>query len=139
MLEFYRYTAEGFLSWLEGRGITAPPEIQAMYVREYLVELTGDGKSDNTIHNNALAIRNLLWFWRSENYMPALVTFALPKVAKKKLPCLTAQDLRKVFAVCKNPLDKTITLFLADSWLRRSEAIALDWKHVRITAGFFVC
>ena len=71
--------------------------------------------------------------------MPALVTFALPKVAKKKLPCLTAQDLRKVFAVCKNPLDKAITLFLADSWLRRSEAIALDWKHVRITAGFFVC
>ena len=134
-LEFYKYTAGKFLAWIEQRGIISPHEIQARHVREYLAELTGNGKSDNTIHDNARAIRTLLRFWHAENYMPALVTFAMPKVAKKRLPCLTADELSKVISACQNPRDKAITLFMADSGLRRAEVVAVNWGDVDIMSG----
>jgi site-specific recombinase XerD len=59
-LEFYKYTAGKFLLWLEQHGITSPYETQARHVREYLAELVGNGKSDNTVHDNARAIKTLL-------------------------------------------------------------------------------
>jgi hypothetical protein len=30
-LEFYRYTVENFLEWIETRGITSPEEVMAHY------------------------------------------------------------------------------------------------------------
>jgi site-specific recombinase XerD len=133
-LEFYKYTAGKFLTWLEQRGITSPHEVQARQVREYLAELTGNGKSDNTIHDNARAIKTLLRFWHVENYIPTLITFTMPKVAKKRLPCLSADELSKVIAACK-PRDKAITLLMADSGLRRAEVVALNWGDVDMTSG----
>ncbi|MCJ7806251.1 MAG: site-specific integrase [Clostridia bacterium] len=56
-------------------------------------------------------------------------------MAKKRLPCLTADQLAKVLSVCKNVRDKALVLFMADSGLRRSEVIALDWDDVDILSG----
>ena len=134
-LAFYKYTAGRFLSWLTERGIASPDEVQAKHVREYLAELVGNGKSDNTVHDNARAIKTLLRFWNIENYMPSPIAFAMPKVSKKRLPCLTAEELSKVIAACKNPRDKALVLFMADSGLRRSEVIALNWVDVDMTSG----
>jgi integrase/recombinase XerD len=134
-LEFYRYTAGRFLSWLEERGTASPHEIQARHVREYLAQLTGNGRSDNTVHDNARAIKALLRFWHAEKYTDSAVAFSMPKVAKKRLPCLTAEQLTKVIASCQNPRDKALTVFMADSGLRRAEAIALDWGDLDMTSG----
>jgi len=68
------------------------------------------------------------------------ITFAMPKVAKKRLPVLSADEqskviaarrlprltveqLRDVLKVC-NVRDKAIVYFMADSGLRRSEVVA---------------
>lgn len=134
-MEFYKFTAGKFLSWLEGQGITSPPDVTARYVREYLAWLTGEGKSDNTINANARAIRTLLRFWHIENYIPAPVTFKMPKVEKKRLPCLTADELDRIIKACTNPRDKAIVLFMADSGLRRAEVIALNWEDVDMASG----
>ena len=134
-LEFYRYKAGKFLSWLEKRGITSPHEIQARHVREFLAELAGNGKSDNTMHDNARAIKTLLRFCHTENYMLSPVIFTMPKVAKNRLPCLTADELSRVIAACKNPRDKAITLLMADSGLRRAEVVALNWGDADIMSG----
>jgi site-specific recombinase XerD len=134
-MDFYRFTAGKFLSWLEAQGVTMPQEATARYVRQYLAELTDKGKSDNTIHDNARAIKTLLRFWHAENYIPAPVTFAMPKVDKKRLPCLTADELGKVIKACNNPRDKAIVLLMADSGLRRAEVIALNWCDVDMTSG----
>ncbi len=134
-LDFYKYTAGKFLLWLEQCGITSPHEIHARHVREFLAQLTGNGKSDNTVHDNARAIKTLLRFWNVENYIPSPIVFTMPKVAKKRLPCLTADELSKVIAACLNIRDKAITLFMADSGLRRSEVVALNWRDVDMTNG----
>ena len=112
-LEFYKYTAGKFLLWLEQRGVSSPQEIHARHVREYLAELAGNGKSDNTIYDNARAIKTLLRFWHEEKYIPSPISFKMPKIARKRLPCLTADELSKVIASC-NTRDKAITLLMAD-------------------------
>jgi integrase len=59
----------------------------------------------------------------------------MPKVAKKRLPVLTANELSKVIMACNNPRDKAIVLFMADSGLRRAEVCALSWGDVDIQSG----
>ncbi|MEW6400824.1 MAG: tyrosine-type recombinase/integrase [Chloroflexota bacterium] len=130
--EFYKYTTGVFLKWVESQSITSPNEITARYVREYLAGLIG--KSDKTIHAHARAIRTLLRFWHEEGYMPAPVKFDMPRMAKKRLPCLTAEQLSTVLSVC-DPRDKAIIMVMADSGLRRAEIINLNWGDVDMQSG----
>jgi len=134
-LEFYRHTAGKFVSWLDEHGVSSPQDVTARYVRQFLAELAERGKADTTIHDNARAIRTLVRFWYAEKYLSDPVTFAMPKVAKKRLPVLSADELSKVIAACRNPRDKSLVLFMADSGLRRAETIALNWGDVDMASG----
>jgi hypothetical protein len=64
--------------------------------------------------------KTMLFFWHNEGYTPALIKFELPKLAKKRLPVLTAEQLRQIVKEC-NIRDKAIIPFMADSGLRRAE------------------
>jgi integrase len=86
-----------------------------------LAELATKGKSDKTLHAHARAIRTLLRFWYAEKYIPEPVTYAMPRMEKKRLPVLSADELNKILSACKNPRDKALILFMADSGLRRGE------------------
>ncbi len=134
-LTFYGYTAGKFLTWLEGQNVTTPAEVDARHVRAFLAELIASGKSDWTVNDNARAIRTLLRFWHAEGYLPAPVTFAMPKVEKKRLPCLTAEQVQTVLAACNNPRDKAVILLMVDTGLRRSEVIGLNWGDMDIATG----
>jgi site-specific recombinase XerD len=133
-LDFYRYTAGKFLEWSEARGITAPQEVTARYVREYIAELVSRGKKDTTVWDHARAIKTMLLFWHKEGYTPGLIKFDLPKLAKKRLPVLTADELRQIVKAC-NVRDKAIVLFMADSGLRRAEVCALNWQDIDMQSG----
>jgi site-specific recombinase XerD len=133
-LEFYKYTAGKFLEWVEGRGVTRPEEVTARYVREYIAELVSKGRKDTTVWDHARAVKTMLFFWHNEGYTPALIKFELPKLAKKRLPVLTADELRQIVKEC-NVRDKAIILFMADSGLRRAEVCALNWSDVDMTSG----
>jgi site-specific recombinase XerD len=134
-LEFYKYTVGAFLTWLEARNVTQPDEVTARLIRQYIAELSDRGKKDTTLHAHARAIRTLVIFWHGEGYMPVLVKFDMPKLIKKRLPVLTEDDLTKVISACRNPRDKSLILFMADSGLRRAEAIALNWGDVDMGNG----
>jgi site-specific recombinase XerD len=133
-LEFYRHTAGAFLSWLESQGVTDPEDVTARYVRQYLAQLLSAGRKDTTLHANARAIRTLLRFWYAENYIPQLIKFDMPRLEKKRLPVLTADQLRQIVKAC-NVRDRAIVLFMVDSGLRRAEVIALNWRDVDIQSG----
>jgi integrase/recombinase XerD len=133
-LSFYRYTAGKFLEWIEGQGVTDPAEISARHVRTFLAELISRGLQDTTRHDYARAIRTLLRFWHHEGYTPQLVTFDMPRLEHKRLPVLTADQLREILKVC-NVRDKAIVLFLVDGGLRRSEVIRLDWGDIDMQSG----
>jgi site-specific recombinase XerD len=104
-LEFYKHTAGVFLSWVEKQGVMQPEEVTARLVRQYLSELVSSGKKDTTLHAHARTIRTLKRFWHSEGYMPQLVKFEMPKLFKKRLLVLTADELQRVIKVC-NVRDK---------------------------------
>ena len=133
-LEFYKYTAGFFLVWIEQQNVTTPEEVTARLVRQYVAELVARGLKDTTVWDHARAIKTMLRFWLNEGYIQQPVKFELPKMAKKRLPVLTAEQLRDVLRVCK-VRDKAIVLFLADSGLRRAEAIKLNWCDVDMQTG----
>ena len=134
-LDFYKYTAGVFLKWVEGQSVTSPEQIDARLVRQYLAELVGLGKADKTVHACARAIRSLLRFWYAEHYLPTLVIFSMPHMEKKRLPCLTTDQLKTVLFACKKPREKALILFMADSGLRRAEIIGLNWDDVDMMSG----
>jgi P4 family phage/plasmid primase-like protien len=134
-LEFYRHTASKFLEWAETQGVSQPKQITAYLVRQYLANLADKGKADSTLHDHARAIRTLLRFWFSEGYQDKLVKFDMPRVAKKRLPVLSADELRKAIEACEKKRDKALLLFLADSGLRRSEVCNLNWQDVDMQTG----
>lgn len=134
-LEFYKHTAGAFLSWLESQSVTSPEQVTGRLIRQYIAELSDRGKKDTTLHAHARAIRTLVIFWHTENYIPALIKFEMPKLLKKRLPVLSADELSKVIAACPNPRDKALILFMADSGLRRAETIALNWNDVDMASG----
>lgn len=134
-LEFYKYTAGKFVAWLQDQGISLLQDVTARSVREYLALKISQEKSDNTVHDIARAIKTLLRFWHSEGYIDNPVNFAMPKVEKKRLPCLTADELETVIKACENPRDRAMVLFLADSGLRRAEVVALNWGDVDMSNG----
>lgn len=133
-MQFYRFTTGVFLTWCELQGVTSPEEVTARYVRQYLAELATKGRKDTTLHANARAIRTLLRFWHNEGYIPLPVKFEMPKLAKKRLPVLSAEQLQTVIKAC-NVRDRAIVLLMADSGLRRAEVCALDWQDVDMQTG----
>jgi integrase/recombinase XerD len=133
-LEFYKYTAGFFLSWCEDRNVTTPQEVTARQVREYLALLADAGKADTTLHAHARAIRTLLKFWHAEGYITNAVKFDMPKLFKKRLPVLTAEQLQQVLRAC-NVRDRAIVLFMADSGLRRAEVCKLNLGDVDMQSG----
>lgn len=133
-LEFYRHTAAKFLVWAEQQGASNPKQVSAFLVRQYLAELADRGKADTTVQDFARAIRTLLRFWNNEGYCDP-VHFAMPRVAKKRLPVLTADELKRAIDACRSKRDKALLLFLADSGLRRAEVCSLNWTNVDMQTG----
>ena len=128
-LEFYRYTAGKFVAWLDGQ-VNSPSDVQARHVRAYLAELSG---ASWTVHDHARAIRTLLRFWNAEGYC-APVLFDMPKLEKKRMPVLTAEQVRQILNVC-NVREKAIIMLFVDTGLRRAEVCALNWEDVDISSG----
>lgn len=127
-MEFYRYTAGKFVEWLADRAPTA------QLVRQYLAKLIDSGKKDTTVHDHARAIRTLLRFMAEEGYCEP-VKFEMPKLDKKRLSVLTADELKRAIDACKSKRDKALLLFLVDSGLRRAEVCRLNWGDVDMQSG----
>jgi integrase/recombinase XerD len=133
-LKFYAYTAGKFIQWLQGQSVSTPAEIDARRVRAYLAKLIDEGKSSTTIHGHARAVRTLLRFWYAEKYIPELIVFAMPKIERKRLPVLSAEQVRSLLALC-NAREKALMLLMVDTGLRRSEVVALNWGDLDILSG----
>jgi len=133
-LDFYRFTTGVFLTWAEGQSVTSPDQVDARLVRYYLANLASKGRADKTLNAHARAIRTLLRFWHAEKYIPAPVSLTMPKMEKKRLPVLSADELNQIVNAAK-PRDKALILLMADSGLRRAEVIALNWSDIDIMSG----
>jgi len=59
----------------------------------------------------------------------------MPNIAKKRLPVLSADELKQVLEACKTIRDKAVVLLLADTGIRRLEACTLNWEDIDIASG----
>lgn len=138
-LQFYDHTAGKFLRLLERREITNPSEIRSQHIRAYLSELRAPGLKNTTLHGHARAVKTLTRFMHEEGYLPEAVKIEMPKLAQKRLPFLDEDQLAQVLDKGSADLrDKALILLMADTGLRRSEVIALNWGDVDIKAGLVI-
>lgn len=131
-LEWYSYTAGFFVKWCAEQGVNSPDEITARHVRQYLTNL--EGKSSNTIHGNARAIRTLLIFFHAEGHISQPVKFNMPKNIQVRQSCLTAEQVKTVLQVA-NVRDRALIALLCDTGLRREEIVSLNWNDLDFQTG----
>ncbi|NPV85904.1 MAG: tyrosine-type recombinase/integrase [Anaerolineae bacterium] len=132
-LKNYQKILGKFINWLEAQGVTAPHELNARLVREYLALYAS--KSDWYLNGIARSIRTLVRFWHSEGYLPSPVIFAMPKVREKRLPFLNGEQVKKLLSVC-SLREKAIILLFIDSGLRRQEFVNLNREDIDMQTGF---
>ena len=138
-LEFYRNTAGKFIEWLSDKaGLTDSAELRSHHVREYMVSLRERGLSNGSVLAHTRAVHALVSFWQSDGWIPesVKVRIDLPKVDRKRLPTISAEDAKKLLSVCETPREKALVLLMLDSGLRRAEACALNWGDVELKSGF---
>ena len=134
-IRFYHFTAGRFVKYLEDNGATKPDGISARYIRAYLASLAAQNLSDSYINGHARAIKTLVRFWKSEKYITEVPTFKMPTIAKKRLPVLTAEQVKQAIDKCTTLRDKAIVMLLVDTGLRRVEICALNWGDIDISSG----
>jgi integrase/recombinase XerD len=134
-IRFYHFTAGRFLKYLENNGVTKPEGVSARYIRAYLASLVNKDLSDSYINGHARAIKTLVRFWYKEKYIPEIPLFEMPKISKKRLPVLTAKEVKKAINNCLNKRDRAIIMLLVDTGLRRAEICALNWENIDISSG----
>ncbi len=134
-IEFYQFTLGKVLDWSESREIISCDEITRRDVRAYLAEMRNRGLSDSYIHSHARAIRTFTRFLHNEGYISERITFEMPKIANKRLPILTPDELKQVMNACNTSRDKALMMLMLDSGLRRAEVCDLNWGDLDIKSG----
>jgi site-specific recombinase XerD len=124
-----------FVKWLEQRGVTRPEEVRAAHVRAWLAEASQRGLRDTSVHAGARGVKTMLRFWLEEKYLSEAVTFAMPRLEKRLLPFLSPAQFKVALRAAHTKRDRAILLFLADSGVRRGEALALNWEDVSFQSG----
>jgi Site-specific recombinase XerD len=133
-VDFYDKTAHRFLLWAEDQGIKEPGQITAMLVRQYLNMLVEEGKKDTTVHAYARAIKTMMHYFHTDEIVRKRVVFDMPKLEKKRLPVLDAEELRLALSMC-NTRDKALVMFMADCGIRCTETCNLNWGDVNMLNG----
>jgi len=134
-IRFYHFTAGRFVKYLEENGVTKPEELTSRYIRAYLGSLAKQNLSDSYINGHARAIKTLTRFWKEEDYILEVPKFHMPTISKKRLPVLSANQVKKAISFCTTNRDKAIILTLVDTGLRRAEICALTWGDIDILTG----
>ncbi|MCK7467064.1 MAG: hypothetical protein MZU91_02160 [Desulfosudis oleivorans] len=74
--------------WLEAQSVTSPQEVTARHVREYLAQLTGNGKSDNTVHDNAKSYKDPARSWHTGELHSLTCYFCHAESSKEAFACI---------------------------------------------------
>lgn len=134
-LRFYSFTAGRFVSWLEANGIISVEEVTSRNIRAYLSQLAEKRLSDSYVNGHARAIKTFVRFLQFENYIEEAPTFQMPSIAKKRLPVLSASQLRRFLEACHTDRDKALVMLMVDTGVRQKELSLLNWEDVNIKNG----
>jgi integrase/recombinase XerD len=124
-----------FVRHLKRVSVARPCDVTSRCVNQLLDDLRARGVAEATAHAVARGTKALLRFWLSEGYMTSPITVTMPRVTKKRGPLVAPDQLRKVLKQCRSRRDRALLLFLADTGVRRAEALALNWGNINFATG----
>jgi integrase/recombinase XerD len=134
-LRFYHFTLGRFIQWQVARGKAKPLELSVNDIRSYLSSVAERGASDSYVWGHARSIKAFVRFLHSEAYIQSPLLFPMPTVATKRLPCPSAEEIKRVLDSCLRQRDKAIILVFSDTGVRASELLALNWGDIDIGSG----
>ncbi len=150
-LEFYRAILEQFVTWLEAQGVADVSGIVPAVLRrfdEHLVAFAAEHgwrPGAGGLHAHARGRRAFLKFLEQEAWLPAgSASVRMPAYRSKHRPSFTPEDLARMVDDCsgrrrryslEGKRDLTLVLLLADTGLRRAEAVSLNWGDVDLVTG----
>ncbi len=134
-LDFYRHNLSEFASWLAEQGVQKLEEVNRRSVQGFLIHARERGLADATVHGKARAIKAWLRFLEREEWIDRAPRFEMPRVEEKRPEVLTPEDVQTVIDACLSLRDECIVLMLADTGLRASELLSLDWGDVNLEQG----
>jgi site-specific recombinase XerD len=131
-LQFYQYTIGHLCAFIQTADNLTPTTLRA-----WLVSLQSRGWADTTIHMHARAAKTFCGWLYAEGYIPVnpWARVPMPKVAKKILPALSTDDVKRLLAFARCDRDKAIVLCLLDTGCRASEFCALTVGDVDMKSG----
>ena len=134
-LAHYQYSAGMFVRHLKRVSVARPCDVTSRCVNQLLDDLRARGVADTTAHAVARGTKALLRFWLREGYMTSPITVPMPRVVQKHGPLVAPDQLRRVLDQCRSRRDRALLLFLADTGVRRAEALALNWGNIDFAKG----
>jgi integrase/recombinase XerC len=131
-VEFYQRTAGAFVRSV---GPLSPKDVKPSHVRAHLAEVEGRGVSAATVAMHSAGLQSLMTFLASEGYRPDRLKVPRPRVEVRLKRILSEAELRLLVRAGRKTREQALLLVLADSGIRRGEAVNLDWGDVDLEQG----
>lgn len=131
-LRYYRGRLVMFLAWCDDNDLSYVDEITPKIVRQYLVSVDARGVSAVYLRSHAQSIKSMFACCVRDGLLDAspMDSIRMPRAEHKILPALTADEVRRALAACKNWRDRAMVQFLLDSGVRARELCALNREDV---------
>jgi integrase/recombinase XerD len=136
-LTWYRDYVTRLVTWLTAHDVTTPAGITLDLLRAYVQDVQGRGLAPKTVHHYATATKIFCKWLAAEGLITTDPAERLPrpKVPKKVLPALAADEVKTLLAACDCARDTALLLFMLDTGARCAETVAVNIGDVDTRTG----
>lgn len=139
-IKTYSGGVKAFLRWCERTA--TPPVITKPAVQAFLADLLDDGAEAATAHSHLKGVKQFVKWLLAEDVIDVdpLIGLRSPKIDRKVINALTADQLRRLIKACqgknlKDRRDEAIVRLLAETGMRAGELAALTVDDVDLDRG----
>lgn len=141
-LRFYGEKLPRFVAWCDLRNVTAPDEVTAEVVRDFMLHLEEQGNNAGGRRAYFKAIKTFLRWWVSEvdpdNWKDPFKRVKPPKLPTELLEPVDVETVKALLEATETRMgarNRAILLTLFDTGLRASELTALDLEDFNPVTG----
>ena len=136
-IAFYRYRMRYLLRWCAAANLTHLHELTHIQIKRYIAQEIDRGMSSHYVHSTARAVRTFCNFCVRDGLLDVspFDKVKMPRTDNKKVPALTASEIRRILSACDNARDRAVVLFLLDSGVRAQELCNLNIEDMDTDTG----
>lgn len=136
-IRHYETKLSAFFIHCESNNVTTVEGITPVLIKSYLVSMQERGLTDLSITSYYKAIQTFLNFCVKDALLSdtPMKKVSKVKVDKRIIPALTQDEIKKLLKNTQFERDEILILFLLDTLMRASEALALNIEDVDLKKG----